>query len=296
MKYCRRLAMVIAVAFTIIACSPQQKPPLKIVTNSWIGYAPLYYARQKGLLKPLNINLVNVVSLGESRQLYETGLAMAFTGTQYEYFQSYKKDRALMPVMMFDRSNGGDMVLANRDLQALKNTDKTLQAYLEMDSVNRVLLKDFLTQNGLAGKRIHYNNMDQARISTLHSQPGDAPMIIVTYIPYNQTLLKQGFQELASTRNNQNLLIVDALYTSQQVFKQHKQQFIDLKKIVDVSIAAIDKDPKDFYQTVKSFIDNPGYQTFLSGLKDIAWINRSMDEPIRAHLKQSGFPVRDLLQ
>ena len=283
-------------ALLSIACTPAEKPTLKIVTNSWIGYSPLYYARQKGMLDALNIKLVNVVSLGESRQLYESGVAMAFTGTQYEFFQSYQKDHSLMPVIMFDRSNGGDMVMSNRSIDELKASQQTLQAYLEMDSVNLVVLKDFLLQNGLVDKPVNYHNKDQAEISTLNNHDDSPPIIIATYIPYNLTLQKNGFRELASTRNNPGLLVIDALYTSQQVFKQHKEQFVALKKIVDQSIASIKQDPRDYYEQVKSFIEDPGYEEFLSGLNDIAWINRAMDPAIEEHLKKSGFPVRDLLQ
>ena len=283
-------------ALLTIACTPTEKPTLKIVTNSWIGYSPLFYARSKGLLKPLNIKLVNAVSLGESRQLYETGVAMAFTGTQYEFFQSYQKDNSLMPVIMFDRSNGGDMILSNRTIEELKASNETLQAYLEMDSVNQVLLKDFLKQNDLLNKAINYHNKDQAEISTLKNTAGSPPIIIATYIPYNRALQKQGFKELASTRENPNLLVIDALYTSQQVFKQHKQQFIELKALIDESITSIKSNPKDYYQQVKAFIDEPGYEEFLAELNDIAWINKNVGSASKEHLKQSGFPVRDLLQ
>jgi NitT/TauT family transport system substrate-binding protein len=283
-------------ALLSIACIPSEKPTLKIVTNSWIGYSPLFYARQKGLLELLNIKLVNVVSLGESRQLYETGVAMAFTGTQYEFFQSYQKDNSLMPVIMFDRSNGGDMVMSNRTIDELKASSETLQAYLEMDSINRVLLEDFLQQNDLINKSINYHNKDQAEISTLKNNAASPPIIIATYIPYNRILQKQGFKQLASTRGNSNLLVIDALYTSQQVFKQHKQQFIELKAMIDESIASIKTHPKDYYEQVKAFIDNPGYDEFLAELNDIAWINKSMDSASKEHLKKSGFPVRDLLQ
>lgn len=293
--YVWRVTVVVLTIF-LIACSPSEKPPLKIVTNSWIGYSPLYYARQKGLLESHNIKLVNVVSLGEGRQLYESGVAMAFTGTQYEFFQSYQNDHSLMPVMMFDRSNGGDMVMSNRSIEQLKNTQQTIQAYLEMDSVNRVLLNDFLQQQGLTLKSINFHNSDQAKISTLENSPKAPPIIIVTYIPYNLTLQKQGFRNLVSTRDNPNLLVIDALYTSQQVFKAHKQQFIELKKIIDDSITAIEADPKEYYQQVKGFLDDPGYQQFMESLDDIAWINRSLDEGVKDHLIRSGFPVRDIIQ
>ena len=42
---------------------------IKITTSTWIGYAPLFYAKEKNWLEPLNIKLLNVVSLSENMYL-----------------------------------------------------------------------------------------------------------------------------------------------------------------------------------------------------------------------------------
>ncbi len=270
-------------------------PDLKIVTNSWIGYAPLYYARQQGQLESLGIKLVTVVSLGESLQLYRSGVAEGFTGTQYEFNQAYQRDPSLTPVILFDRSNGGDLVMGNRSIEQLRSDSGPIDAYLEMDSVNTAVLADFLKSNGLDAARIRFINQDQGRISTLKAAGLARPTLVVTYFPFNQPLQKQGFRELASTRDNIGLLVVDALYTSQSTLKRHREQLEALKQRVDEAIELAQRDPEAFYAVVADFLGNPGLQAFRDGLEDIVWINRQRSPELQQRLQEAGFPTGDLL-
>ena len=289
---------LLAALFGLIlsACSNTgDQQPLKIVTNSWIGYAPLYYAREKGHLAPLGIKLVTVVSLGESLQLYRSGVADAFTGTQYEFSQAYSRDPSLTPIILFDRSNGGDLVMGNRSIEELKGYSGTVDAYLEVDSVNSLMLKDFLASHALQDLDINYINQDQARISTLQAERLEKPTLVVTYFPYNQALQQQGFRELASTRNNPKLLVVDALYTAQPILSSHRAQLQQLKQRIDEAIEVSRRDPKAFYEVVAEFLDNPGYEAFEQGLKDIVWINRNRNPALEHRLREADFPTGDLL-
>jgi len=280
----------------LLSCESNPAPPsLKIVTNSWIGYAPLYYARQQGQLDDLGIKLVTVVSLGESLQLYRSGVAGAFTGTQYEFAEAYARDPSLTPVILFDRSNGGDLVMGNRTLAELRALDEPVDAYLELGSVNALVLQDFLEANGLGGLEIRYINQDQGRISTLQADQLERPTLITTYFPYNQALEKQGFTELASTRDNIRILVIDALYTSQAMLSQHKEQLQALKQLVDAAIEVAMRDPEAFYAVVADFLGRPGPEAFRAGLDDIEWINQQRDPELDRRLREAGFPTGDLL-
>ena len=93
-------------------CERSREEPLKISVNSWIGYTPFFYAKAKGWLDPLNIKILNVVSLSESVYLYQSGNAHALTGTQYEYELLTNEDDSLIPIMLLDRSNGGDLIMS----------------------------------------------------------------------------------------------------------------------------------------------------------------------------------------
>ncbi|WP_373020898.1 ABC transporter substrate-binding protein [Thiomicrorhabdus sp.] len=286
-------------ALTVIglsSCSSKEDKPLKIVANSWIGYSPLFYAKASGWLEPLNIELSTVVSLGESLHIYKSSNKDAFTGTQYEFSQAYQKDNTLMPIMMFDRSNGGDMVMGNQSVESLKSATSPINVYLEINSINYVVFKDFIKQNKLEDKTFNFINKDQLKIvSAIAEAPNHEPKIAVTYIPYNYSLEKHGFTTLASTRDGLNLLVLDALYTNKESFSLHQEQFKRLKILIDRAIQDLQNDPKLFYDKVNPYLENSSFEEFQSGLQDIVWINQSLSPQLIERLNQAQFPIRDLL-
>ncbi len=289
----KKILLLISLIFLLNSCSSDYDKRLKISATTWIGYTPLFYAKAKGWLDPLNIKLVHISSLAENMYLYSAGNSDAYVGTQYE-FDTLKVDmKSLIPIMMFDRSNGGDLVMSNFSIEELQKTTLQLDVYLELDSINNILIQDFISKYQLSDKNINYINRDQASIKLLKNS--DKPTIIVTYVPYNFTLVKNGFKEIASTKDTLDLLVVDAMFTKVEVFNEHKKQFSELKMLVDRSIKSLNKDPKEFYETVKPYMDDLSYEEFTETLNDIEWINSDMSDDLKERLNSSGFPSRDLI-
>ena len=291
----RWLPLILGLMLFFTACSSQKPERLKVSATTWIGYTPLFYAKEKGWLEPLNIKLLNVSSLSENMYLYEAGNADAYVGTQYEYSLLVKKDPSLMPIMMFDRSYGGDIVMSNISLDALEKSDGPIDAYLELDSINLTLLKDFIKQHGIDEKRINYINLDQANISTLKAEDMKRDTIIITYVPYDVELKADGFREISSTKESLELLVVDALFTTEKTFQQHREQFIALKKLVDKALLVLEKDPEGFYEAIKPYILELSYEEFKASLGDIIWINKEISPDLKKRMQEGNFPTRDLL-
>jgi len=291
----KRIFLTTILLLSFISCSSDYDKKLKISATTWIGYTPLFYAKEKGWLKELNIKLLNVSSLSENMYLYKAGNSDAYVGTQYEYDLLSQEDKSLIPIMMLDRSHGGDMVMSNMSIQELKDTSKTVDAYLEMDSVNNTMLKDFIKSYKLESKTINYINKDQTKIGLLDAKDMKNPTIIVTYIPYNNSLEKNGFVELASTKNSLNLLVLDAMFTTTKVLRGHKKQFIELKKLIDTSVEALKKDPKEFYETIKPYMLDMSYKEFYDSLGDIIWINKEIPSELKNRMNEGNFPTRNLI-
>lgn len=269
---------------------------IKISTTTWIGYAPLFYAKEKDWLEPLNIKLINVVSLNENVNLFKSGNADAYVGTQYEYNLLNKENKDLIPIMIFNKSNGGDVVLSNISLEKLVKTDEVIDAYLEINSINSILLDDFFKKNKLENKIINYINEDQLTISRLDAKNTLNPTIIATYVPYNNILEKNFFIELASTKNNNDLLIIDAMYTTQNFYYENQERFIKLKKLVDMAIEKLHENPKEFYETIKPYLENTSYEDFIASLDKIIWLNKDISEDIINKLQNSDFKTKDLIK
>lgn len=289
----KKIILTLALLVLFTSCSSDYDKRLKISATTWIGYAPLFYAKEKGWLKPLNIKLINISSLAENMYLYKSGNSDAYTGTQYEYNILRQEMKTLKPIMMFDRSNGGDLVMGNVSIEELQNSTAEIDAYLEIDSINSNVLQDFISEYNLKDKKINYINRDQSEIKLL--QANTKPTIIVTYVPYNITLEKHGFQMLASTKENLKLLVVDALFTKIELFNEHKEQFLELKKLVDRGVAALHDNPKEFYETIKPYMLDVNYEEFQETINDIEWINSKLSDALKQRMKKTDFPTRDLI-
>lgn len=288
----KKLFFLIILIILITSCSFQNNKKLKISTSTWIGYSPLYYAKEKGWLEPLNIKLLNVVSLSENMYLYKAGNSDAYVGTQYEY--SFLNKENLIPIIMFDKSNGGDIVMANYSIDDLLKIETKIDVYLEMDSINSIVFNDFIKQYNLTNKQFNYINKDQSFISKLKNS--ETPTIIVTYNPYNINLEKEGFKEITSTKSNENIAVVDAMFTTRELFNENKDRFIELKKILDKSIENLKQNPKEYFDTVKAYLPDMIFEDFEKSLNDIMWINKQIPEKLNEKLNNSNFPTKDILK
>jgi len=277
----KKLLLLIFILF-FYGCSKNQKEELLLSTNSWIGYSPLFYAKEMGYLDELNIELIPTVSLGESLNLFLVSKADMLTGTQHEYNLLHQEMHSVVPIVLFDRSDGGDMILSNRTLQELKNLHKSqkIDVYLEVDSVNKEMIEHFIKHSHLSKKSMHFINKDQAQIQNIISKD-ENPTIIVTYAPYNVLLEKKGFIPIASTKDINTLLVIDALFTSKKTLQQNKKRFENLKRVIDNSIHEIQKDPHEAYKRVSKYLNEISYEEFEISLQTIKWINKPSEELLR---------------
>jgi len=289
-----KIIISLFITITLISCSSYDNK-LKISTTNWIGYTPLIYAKEKGWLKELNIELVMASSLAENMNLYASGNSDAYLGTQHEYNILAKKYDSLKPIMIFDRSNGGDLIMSNTSIKELQNTQKDIDAYLEIDSINYDLLKDFIKSYNLENKTINYINEEQVQIEFLDSKDMKNPTIIVTYVPFNLTLEKNGFSKIISTKESLDIFIVDAMFTKMDILYKHKKQFMELKKVVDKSIENLKQNPKEFYKKVKPYMNNITFNEFQSMQEDIWWLNKELSPIIKNRLNKMNFPSRDII-
>lgn len=288
------LVVLLLISAALSGCGDSADDRMKISTTNWIGFTPLFYADAKGWLAPYNVELLQVVSLSENMYLFEAGNSDAFAGTQYEYNILAGTDPQLVPVMLFDRSFGGDVVMSNVALNELTQAD-SIDVYLEMDSVNLTVLQDFARRHQLNATEFTYHNLDQALISNLDAASMSGPTLLVTYNPYNFTLMRQGFSELASTRDNLDLLVVDALFTRLQTLQQRSAQFAALKRLTDTAITALFADPQEYFAAVQPYLQNMTYDEFAESMGNVLWLNRSLEASIAARLTEGNLPIRHLL-
>jgi len=291
----KNLSLVILIIFFFQACERPRGQKINLSVNGWIGYSPLFYLMEKGWLKPLNIKLHTVVSLRENVHTYLSKKTDAFTATQYEYHLVKKQQHSLIPIITFDRSNGGDVIMSNVTLKEIQKSTQTIDAYLEIDTINYALLLDFLKVHKIPKSRINFIDINQVDITSRFKPNVNRPALIVTYIPHNIELAKKGLKTIADTREGLDLLVVDALYLTKELFDAEKERFQELKKLIDKALVNLDKDPKEYFEKVAPYLDGISYDDFINSLKDIKWLNKALSPELQIRLKDSNFPTKHLL-
>jgi len=265
----KKVLILLLIALVFLGCEPKEaQRPMVVSTNLWIGYSPLYYAEKKGWLRESNIKLVRSVSLGESLGLYNGEVVDMVCGTQYEILQIADTQKEQGSVILLDRSNGGDFVLSNRTVAELKS-EKKIDVYLEIESVNSLLLKEFINKHSLDSSRMNMIDSPQILNSKLHMRR-DAT-IVVTYDPYNIKLEKEGYKEVGSTKDSE-LLVLDAIYISFLTENKFSKELDALNRVVYKSLEALKSNPKEYFEVINSYYQYDSYKQFQESLKLIEWI------------------------
>ena len=265
-----RFLILLLVIWGLSGCESRTQKPLKIAANQWVGYTPLFYANEMGWLEEDGFTLKFVSALSESLNLFHTRSVDIMTSTQYEYMQARRENDHVVPVILFDRSNGGDMILSNTTLDVIKHAPK-IDVYLEQESINTVLLNDFIRKYHIPHERLQVHETNPFDLKSF--MPTKEPMLIVTYAPYDVKLLAHGFHVIDSTRTMQTLLVVDFLCADSTLVAQEQKRFKKLKAHIDRAIEVSQTDPKHYFDVVVPYLQEKDFHHFKEELSAIEWIN-----------------------
>lgn len=288
---------VVGLVLILTGCSEKNKEePLVISADTWIGLSPLYYAHAMGWLKEANIEFLQVKSTEENIQLYESHASDVVTGTVHEYGRLKKKNPEIIPIIIYDRSYGGDVILSNQTTQQLKMAKKKIEVYVELDTVGEDMLNYFLEEHNISKERLNIYSRSQYEISALDGEVLSAPVIVATYNPHDIALKKHGFKAVANSKNDQ-YVIIDSFMTTATVAKQHSQQMKQLKEMLNKGVVAYAHNPKSFYAVVKPYLGYPSYEEFEAMRKNIQWINNEQLSPkMKQKLSQIHYPIAELIE
>lgn len=266
---------------------------IRVSTNPWIGFTPFIYAQEKGWLKDSKFKFIWVVGLSENVTLYEKGLSHGFTATQYEYF-NFKNREHLKPYFLIDRSNGADTVLSNKTIEELKRSNEKIKCYFELSSVNMDIFKAFVAQYGFDEKRFELQNSDQGAVTTLKAD--SSPVIIISYEPYVSSIQNNGFKKISSTRELTGIQVIDAIFLDERIVEHNEEEVKRLKEVFTKAAQRLKQNPKEFYETIKGYLENQTYEQFITSLDGIEWINEKEYSKAVEFIQKQKIPTDRLMR
>lgn len=220
------LASMMLIAAGMSPIAAQAATPMTIGTVVWIGYGPFFVADAKKLFEKHDLNVS--LKMFTDPALIPTAIASnSVDGGMLTYDQvigSDAKGLSLKVVMPIDYSNGGDAIVATKDITKISEF-KGKKVGFNTLSPSDFLLSYALKQNGLSEKDIDVIPMTPEAVPAAMIS-GSMP-VGVTYEPSLSQILSMGggkkFHVVFSSREAPGL-IADVLVFDQKYIKAHPKE------------------------------------------------------------------------
>lgn len=275
------------------AFKPKHDERINISSNPWVGFTPLAYAQEKGWLDSTPFRIVWVTDLSDNSRLYKKGFTQGFTATQFELLH-FDNPSEFTTVFLIDRSNGADAVLSNYSLDQLKTMDKPVKVFLEQGSLHEDMFNAFVSEHNLSLMNFVPVNVAQDKVLKVDAK--GEPVILMTYEPYASGLIARGFKEIASTRNLKTFFVIDGLFIKREIMEGHQVHFAELKAIFEKALNHYRANPREFYETIRGYLNGQSYQEFLESEKKIDWISTQQSEIMIQELREKHIDTGELIQ
>lgn len=199
----------------LTSCVDANQPELKVASNNWLGYQPLYLAEKLGYYKETQIKLIPLPSATEVIHALRTGTIDAAALTLDETLSIIQDGFELNVILIFDISKGADAVVAKNsttNLHYLKNKEI---AY-ENTAVGGLMLNALLQKTKLKSNDIKTINCNFNEHLTCFNSV-DA---VITFEPIKSKLIKEGGHVIFDSSQIPNQ-IMDVLVIPKNLLSTH---------------------------------------------------------------------------
>ena len=204
----------------ILSHDHHKDEPIKLGTNVWPGYEPLYLARNTGILDDSVVNLLDFSSSTQVNRSFLNGTIDAAALTLEEVLTLQASNVDVIVPLMIDFSFGGDAILARPEIDSMQALEGLVVA-MPNTSLGALMLARALELNGMSQDAVQVVFADLNEQEALYQQGSiDA---VVTYSPVLDRLKSLGMQEVFTSREIPGQ-IVDVLVVRSHIAEEHPEQ------------------------------------------------------------------------
>ncbi len=276
-KFIRKLTINAAATLAVIAmCATADAGQMRLGMTTWVGYGPLFLARDKGFFKDNGLEVD--LRIIEEASIYMAALAAGEldgnASTIDEIMKYRSPDFCFKAVVALDDSHGGDGVLVQADVNSLKDL-KGKQVALNESSVSQFWFNILLAREGMTEKDVQIVNMtaDDAAAAFIAGQVPAA----VTWEPHLSLVRekKQGKVLIDSTSTPG--LIVDVVDLNCDYIKSNPKDVEALVKGLYKAMEFIKSSPDEAYAVmakgVGGYLEKP--EDFAEAAKGVRFYDQA---------------------
>ena len=204
--------------FFLLSCTTKPQPILRVATNVWPGYEPLYLARSLGLYAQTPIRLVEMTSASQVSHAIRNGTVEVAALTLDETLSLIQDPNLnLRVILVMDISNGADVLLARDNITNLAAL-RGKRIGVENNATGAIVFGAALESVGLATESV---NMIPLTINDhLPAWNNNQIDALVTFEPVRSQLLNMGARELFDSSQIPGR-ILDVLVVRADVLNHH---------------------------------------------------------------------------
>jgi NitT/TauT family transport system substrate-binding protein len=242
----KRLVGLLTLIFAIglvTGCGQPDPVPMRIGTNVWPGYEPLYLARELGEFDGNDVRLVEMPNTSTVMQAYRNGILDAAACTMDEALLLAQDHADFTILLILDYSHGGDVIVARPPVDSLEKI-RGKRVGLENTALGSYVISRALEIAGLNSEEItvvpvvvdeQERAYDEQRID-----------VVVTFDPVRTKLLLKGANQIFDSRSIPKE-IVDILIVRNSFLEEHPIQVRKLLKGWFAALESISRSPDEAY-------------------------------------------------
>jgi NitT/TauT family transport system substrate-binding protein len=197
------VGLALACLFSAYALLTHDKP-ISIAAHVWLGYEPMFMARNEGWLDKEQVHLIETTSATGSLKALAEGRVDGAALTLDEMLQARASGLPLTAVLIFNVSAGADILVARASIKSLSGL-KGKRIAVEKSSVGEIMLAEILRIAQLTKQDVVpvWLSVDQHLDAWNHHQVDAA----ITYEPVASLLIAQDAVRIFDSRSMPNRII-----------------------------------------------------------------------------------------
>jgi NitT/TauT family transport system substrate-binding protein len=248
--------LVGALLVTTGATCAAHAEPLRLRYSIWVGYGPLFVAVEKGFFakEGVEVELIKIEDdTATLAALFAGQIDALATATQVVVSSNEPDEEALACGLMLDDSQGGDGILATKDIQTIADLKGKTVAFGHR-SVSQFYINVLLREVSLGEADIEVVDLrSDAAAEAFMMREVDAA---VTWEPYLSQGRNVAHGHLLTDSSERPGLIGDCLATKASIFNDRKQEFRAVARAWDAAVRYVEaQQPGQIYQTMQYAID-----------------------------------------
>jgi NitT/TauT family transport system substrate-binding protein len=277
------MALALALAALAAGCTERSEPPIRVGTNTWPGYEPLYLAQDIGRFGPDAVRLTRHDSATAVLAAYRSGRLDAAALTLDEAMTLLGRGKDPCIVLVMDTSTGGDAIIAHEGIAGVADL-KGRRLGAERTALGAYVASRALQRAGLTENDVTLVDLPVDRhAGAFLSNDVDA---VVTFEPVKSALIAAGGVQIFSSAEIPGE-IVDVLVVNRGFMQAHSAR---VHRLVQGWFAALDfmrRRPADAagYMSPRLHLMPHAVMRSLSGLR---FPDRA--ENVRMLIGQGGVP------